>query len=225
MEKIFDISGWLENDMWSYSVLPGLENIIPSVEISTIATVKKDGFFASKIIMSTLSGTYLEAGSHISENNKNLDEYTVEDFIKPVKIIRLPKQRAKALIDAKLLENNAPIIKKGDALIIDTGWGAMWNKLGYVLDCPNMARSALEWVLEKNISIFGVDIPCIEGAWAEEKDQEKGSLLTALFEKKVLLLAPLINLDKLVKNEGKLICLPINIKGTSGAPVRAIIMQ
>ena len=225
MERVIDISGWLENDMWGYFVLPGLEEIVPKVEISPIARVKSEGFYSSKLVLSTLSGTYLEAGSHMSEKNRNLDEYSVEDFIKPVKIVKLPKQKAKALIGARLLESNAPEIEKGDALIIDTGWGDMWNKPGYVLNCPNMDREALGWVVDKDISIFGVDIPCIEGAWADEKEEEKGSLLTAFFDKGTLLLAPLVNLDKLDKNRGKLICLPVHIKGTSGAPARAIIVQ
>jgi len=225
MEKMIDVSGWVENNMWGYHVLPGLENIIPKVSINPLATVNNEGFFASKLVLSTLSGTYLEAGSHISEKNNNLDKYSVEDFIKPVKIVKLPEQKAKALINGESLEKHAPVINKGDALIIDSGWGKMWNKSGYVLECPNMSRDALEWVIDKDISIFGVDIPCIEGAWADEEEKEKGSLLTALFEKGTLLLAPLVNLDKLDKNEGKLICLPMKIKGTSGAPARAIILQ
>jgi arylformamidase len=222
MGRVIDLSGAVENGLWGYFQLPGLEGIIPEVEVKTIATVKKDDFFSSKITCSTISGTYLEAGSHIIENGKKLDEYTVEDFIKPVKIVKLPEQSEKALIDASLLEKNAPVIEKGDALIIDTGWGKMWNKPGYVLQCPNMRSGAVEWVIEKEVSIFGVDIPCIEASWSEDDEEEKGGLLGALFEKGALLLAPLVNLDKVTEDHGTLICLPLKVLGTSGAPVRAV---
>ncbi len=128
MESIVDLSGQIENGMWGYNILPGLERIIPEVVVETIATVKQSDFFSSKLTLSTISGTYLEAGSHILEDGKCLDEYPPERFIRPVKIVKLPEQKPKALIDASLLERHAPDIEQDDALIIDTGWGKMWNK-------------------------------------------------------------------------------------------------
>jgi arylformamidase len=220
-----DLSGALKSELWGYHELPGLEGIVPRVKVETIATVKENGFFTSKITCSSISGTYLESGAHILENGKYLDQYSVDDFVKPAKIIRLPRQGEKALIGASLLEVNSPEIQKGDALIIDTGWGRMWNKPGYVLQCPNVHSAAIEWVIEKEISIFGVDIPCIEASWSEDDGESKGSLLGALFARDTLLLAPLVNLDKIRGDRGTLICLPLKIKETSGAPARAIFIE
>jgi kynurenine formamidase len=225
MGRIVDLSGRLENGLWGYHELPGLENIVPRVEVETVATVGEHDFFASRISLCTISGTYLEAGSHILEDGKNLDEYPVDAFVKPVSVLRLPEQPAKALIDDRLLEANAPEISPGDALIIDTGWGRNWNKPGYVLQCPNMRSSALEWVLGLDISIFGIDVPCIEASWSEDDVEEKGGLLGKLFERGVLLVAPLVNLDKVDKSRGTILCLPLSVKGTSGAPARVIYME
>lgn len=225
MGKFIDLSGMLENGLWGYHELPGLENVVPKVQVETVATVKEHDFFSSRIVVSTISGTYLEAGSHILEDGKRLDEYSIEDFIKPVKIVRLPEQKAKGLIDDNLLDANAPAIEKGDALIIETGWGKMWNKPGYVLQCPNMLRSALEWVLDRNISIFGIDVPCIEASWSEDDEEEKGGLLGEMFERGVLLVAPLVNLDRIKIDSGTLFCIPLSVKGTSGAPARVFFME
>jgi kynurenine formamidase len=225
MQKIVDLSGVLENGLWGYHELPGLERIVPPVEVATIATVEKNDFFASKITVSTISGTYLEAGSHILRSGKSLDEYGVADFVKPVKIVKLEKQKSRALITGEMLEDNAPKIDAGEALIVDTGWGGMWNRPGYVRDCPNMAKSAIDWVLNKRVSIFGVDVPCIESAWSENAESGKGGLLGALFKQGVLLVAPLVNLDKVEMTEGTLVCLPMNVKGVSGAPARVIFIQ
>jgi arylformamidase len=225
MARMIDLSGALENGLWGYHELPGLEQCVPAVEVETIATVRKDGFFSSKILCSTISGTYLESGSHMLEEAKNLDEYTVEDFMKPAKLVRIPNQEAKALIGAEILETHAPLIERGDALIIDSGWSRMWNKPGYVLKCPNLLPAAIEWVLEKKISIFGVDIPCIEASWSEGDEEQKGSLLRSLFQRGTLLLAPLVNLQELSKDSGQLICLPLKVKGASGAPARAVFIE
>jgi kynurenine formamidase len=225
MRKIVDLSGMLENDLWGYDELPGLEEIVPRVRVDSISSVKEHGFFSSKIVVATISCTYLEAGSHILEDGRNLDSYDIMDFIKPVKIIRLPEQPPKGLIDDDMLKANAPEINRGDALIIDTGWGRMWNKPGYVLQCPNMLKSALKWVLEREISIFGIDVPCIEASWSEEDEEEKGGLLSEMFKQGVLLVAPLVNLSMIHADTGTLFCLPLSVKGTSGAPARVLYME
>lgn len=222
MKRYTDLSGLVENGLWTYQALPGLEKIIPPVSIETIATVKKDDFFASKITLSSITGTYVESGAHILEDAKRLDQYGVTDFIRPAKIIRLPRQAEKALVDAPLLQAHAPVIARGDAVIVETGWGPRWNGPGYVLQCPTLSRKAVEWILSHDISIFGTDMPCIESAWSEDAASEKGGLLGMMFKKNVLLVAPLVNLEKVQGPSGMLYCLPLNVKGTSGAPARVV---
>ena len=222
MKRYTDLSGLVENGLWSYQDLPGLEKIIPLASIETIATVAKDEFFASKITLSSITGTYLESGAHIIEGGRTLDSYGVADFIRPAKIIRLPRQPEKALVDAPLLEAHAPRIEKGDAVIVQAGWGHRWNGPGYVLSCPNLSKKAVEWILSHGISIFGTDVPCIESAWSDDGASEKGGLLGMMFRKNVLLAAPLVNLEQVKATSGVLYCLPLRVKGTSGAPARVV---
>ena len=223
--KIIDITGELENNLWGYYSLPGLEKIVPPVEINTIATVEKQGFFASKISISTISGTYLEAGSHVLTKGKNLDQHPLSQCILPAKVIQLPTQKPKALITADLLIQYSPEINPGDALLIGTGWDQQWNKPGFVLDSPNLDRKALQWIIDKKIALLGVDLTCIEASWSENNEEAKGNLLGSLFESGALLLAPIVNVRKITQKEGILIALPMKVKGTSGAPVRAIFLE
>ena len=222
MKRYVELSGRLENGLWSYQALPGLEKIIPDVRIETIAKVREDDFFASSLTMCTISGTYVEAGSHIIEGAKTLDQYRVSDFIKPARILRLPRQKAKAQIDEKLLAAHAPTIRPGEAILVATGWGRMWNKPGYVLECPNFTRGAIAWLLKRKPAICGFDVPCIESSWSEDVVEEKGGLLGMLFKKNVLLVAPLVNLSKVRADKGMLYCLPLPVVGTSGAPARVV---
>jgi arylformamidase len=225
MRTVTDLSGVLENGLWGYHELPGLEKVLPRFHLETATTVEKDSFLSSRFSATTVSGLYLESQAHIIKGGKTLDEYPVERFVLPARILKLPQQGPKALIDSELLARHAPRIEKGDALLVATGWGAMWNTPGYVLRCPNMKRSALEWVLEHEISLFGVDIPCIEASWSEDDSAGKGSLLRTLFERDTLLLAPLVNLETISSASGTLVCLPLNLKGTSGAPCRAVFIE
>jgi len=223
MRHFVELSGMLQKRLWGYYSLPGLEGIIPNVEIESLATVEQDGFFASKVSFSTISGTYVEAGSHILPHGRHLDSYSLPDFIKPCTILRLPHQGPHAVVRRELLERYLVNIKPGEALIIDTGWGSMWNKDGYVLSCPTFANDAIAWILEQKPGILGVDVPCIEASWSEDDEGEKGGLLGELFESGSLLVAPLVNLDQVTFSTGTLYCIPLPVEGTSGAPARVFI--
>jgi kynurenine formamidase len=222
VKRYVELSGRLENGLWSYQALPGLEKIIPDVRIDTIATVRENDFFASSLTMCTISGTYVEAGSHILEGAKTLDQYRLTDFIRPARVLRLPRQKAKALIDERLLAAHAPRFLPGEAILVATGWGRMWNKPGYVLECPNFTRGAIAWLLKRKPAICGFDVPCIESSWSEDVVEEKGGLLGMMFKKNVLLVAPLVNLDRVRAGKGTVYCLPLPVVGTSGAPARVV---
>jgi kynurenine formamidase len=222
VKRYVELSGRLENGLWSYQALPGLEKTIPDVRIETIATVRENDFFASRLTMCTISGTYVEAGSHIIEGAKTLDQYRLTDFIKSARVLRLPRQKAKALINEKLLAAHAPAIRSGEAILVATGWGRMWNKPGYVLECPNFSKGAIAWLLKRKPAICGFDVPCIESSWSQDVVEEKGGLLGMMFKKNVLLVAPLVNLDKVRADKGTLYCLPLPVVGTSGAPARVV---
>jgi kynurenine formamidase len=225
VRTITDLSGTLENGLWGYHELPGLEKVLPRFQLATATTIAGESFLSSTFSATTVSGLYLESQAHVIEGGKTLDAYPPDRFIVPARILRLPLQRPKALIDADLMRAHAPKVAKGDALLVSTGWGENWNAPGYVLGCPNMRRSALEWVLEHEISLFGVDIPCIEAAWSEDDSGGKGSMLRTLFERDILLLAPLVNLERVQSQSGTLICLPLKLKETSGAPCRALLVE
>jgi len=62
MGSVIDLSGKIENGLWGYHELPGLEDIVPQVRVETIATVKEHGFFASKFVLSSISASYVESG-------------------------------------------------------------------------------------------------------------------------------------------------------------------
>lgn len=222
MATLTDLTGQLAPGMWDYRVFPGLDEVIPPMTIETIAEVANDGFFASRLTMSTITGTYLEAGSHILQTGATLDQYGVDDFVRPARILRLGELAPDTLIDDTMLSRHADALEEGSALIIDTGWYQQWNQQGYVERCPKMAPSALTWIMAQPISLLGVDVPAIEAAWSDDDGEAKGGLLGQIFAKGCLLLAPLVNLDKVPGDRGRLFALPLPLKGTSGAPARVI---
>lgn len=225
MERCVDLSGLLEEGLWGYFELPGLERVVPRVEVRKFASLDTEGFDASSIGLASISGTYLEAGAHVISGGKTIDEYPVSHFFQRARVIRLPKVGSGALIERSEIERALPPIEAGDAIIVDTGWGKRWNQEGYVNESPHYSIDAIGALLEKQISILGFDVPCIEPPWSETESEKKGSILRSIFLSGTLLLAPLVNLDSIEREVGTLICLPLYIKGSSGAPVRAVFLE
>jgi len=77
----------------------------------------------------------------------------------------------------------------------------------------------MEWLLDKKPSIIGGDIPCFDDP------QNSEGLVNMLFERGSLILAPLVNLDKITKSQVKLIALPTKIEKICACPCRAIIVE
>ena len=64
------------------------------------------------------------------------------------------------------------------------------------------------------ISLLGVDVPCIEAYWSTAESGEKaGTVLIPLFQKGILLLGPLVNLDIVRAERGELVALPLKVDG------------
>ena len=67
----------------------------------------------------------------------------------------------------------------------------MTGSPAYDVDC-------LPWFLAQPFAILGVDVPCIEPhVRVPTAPRQTGNMLVPLFERGILLLAPLVNLDQI----------------------------
>jgi kynurenine formamidase len=77
-------------------------------------------------------------------------------------------------------------------------------------------------MLEREPSLCAFDVPCLESSWSDDIVEEKGGLLGMIFAAGALLVAPLVNLERIENERGLLYCLPLSVAGTSGAPARIV---
>jgi arylformamidase len=226
MSKIIDLSGPLYNGMWSYNMLSTLGAGLPEFRTEQLATLDKQGFEAFGYSLSSITGTYIENAGHMLADIPPLNSLDLASFMRPAVVCHLPRKGPDDVIHGAELSANCPPVQPGDAVLIECGWGTRWESPEYVLHGPGFHHDCLPWLLEQHFSILGVDVPCIETARSRPDGTEAaGNMLTPLFEKGILLLAPLVNLDQIDTPRGELIALPLNIRGVSGAPCRAIFRE
>jgi len=212
--------------MWNYNALPDLDTHLPEFEVEKVTWTERTGFESFRFVMGSTSGTYLETSAHILEGAPVLDDLAPSDFIRPAVVCHVPRKEARQLIHASELEAHCPPVQEGDALLIECGWGAQWRSPNYVLDGPGYHPDCLPWLLEQPFSLLGVDVPCIQSPWPlPDGVQYDGNMLLPVFQKGILLLAPLVNLDRVQALRGELLAFPLRIEGVSGAPCRAFFRE
>jgi kynurenine formamidase len=226
VKGIIDLSGPLYPGMWSYNALQGIGVQLPQFALAPVATREVQGFEAFSVLMSTVTGTYIETGGHMLPSMPDLSDLRPESFVRPAVVCHVERKQPEGLIRRSELEAHCPRVCEGDALLIDCGWGHRWRSADYVTHSPAFHVECLDWLLERPFSILGVDVPCIETARSRpDGTEEAGNMLVPLFRKGMLLLAPLVNLDTISAERGELLALPLAFQKASGAPCRALFIQ
>jgi kynurenine formamidase len=223
MNKLIDLSGPLYEGMWSYNILSDLAGRLPEFGCEQLAEIATEGYEAYGYRLSSLTGSYIETGRHMIAGAPALSDLPLSAFIRPAVVCHVPRKAPGDLIHSDELEANCPPVQSGDALLIECGWGSRWGEVDYVTGSPAYHVDCLPWLMAQPFAILGVDVPCIESARSRPDGSEAaGNMLVPIFQRGVLLLAPLVNLDQVQAPRGQLIALPLSIQAVSGAPCRAV---
>ncbi len=214
MRDLIDLTGPLHPGMWSYA--PSMD--IPPFEQQRWATIEERGWEADWFAMPTLAGTYLETAKHLIHGAPSIDQIPPERFFLNATIARIPRE-AREHITVADLQATADSLEPGDALLVQTGWERHRdNSETFVLQSPHFDLDAMQWIVDRGVTILGGDMPCYDDPVGEESQ----GVNMVLFGAGAMILAPLVNLGTTVATRGRLTVLPIPLVDSCGAPCRAI---
>ena len=212
------MTGMIENGMWEYG------EPYPKVEITQVSSVDDEVTYAEykvnahKITFSSSSATYVQSSAEMFRGKPTIERIPLEKLILTTAVMKIPKE-PKGVITIEDLEKTKVDVKKGEGLIVATGWEKYWNKKNFVEDSPHFTPASMDWVLNKGVSLLAGDMTIYDDYY------QPTGLLKSLFSRDVLVVAPLVNLDKITKPSIKLIALPLKVKGVSGCPCRVIAIE
>jgi arylformamidase len=211
--KIIDLSCLIEEDMGviEFPTTPPV--------IKDITSLEEHGYLVHQFEFTSLTGTYLEASTHIFPDGEKLNELDLDRFVRPATIFHLQNIGPRHAITVEELKAVGVEMKSGDAALISTGWDQMWKNTNYYSDTPFFTIGAIKWLIEKDAQIIGADFGNYD---SPERPLEVVKLMMATNR---LLLAPLVNVTKITDVRPLLIALPLKIKGTCGSPCRAVVIQ
>ena len=217
MTKIIDVTGPIYTRMWNYGPP------YPEIKIEHLPKVpwlKHEVYSDMFVGMGSQTGTYIETNAHYFKDEKKLSDVPIEKlFMVDATVLNLKPKGPKEGIRREEITALKPEIHEGDAILFGTRWGQRWREPNFVKDSPYLTYDAVMWFLDQKPSILGGDIPVFDNP-----DDPQG-FWDKFFRSGALLLAPLVNLEKVTKRRTKLVALPLNVEGTCCAPCRTIVVE
>jgi len=204
--KIYDISMPVTVDMPVYK---GKEAKRPIISVES--DFNTGTAYESSIKMNMHTGTHLDRTLHMIPDGNTMDTLNIEELITDCKVINLTQVMDR--ITAKDLENKD--IQPGDFVLLKTR-----NSFEPILegDFIYLEKSGAEYLARLKIKGVGID------ALGIERDQPGHETHLALMGIGAHILEGL-RLAQIMEDVYELIALPLNIKGTEAAPVRAILIK
>lgn len=213
---IIDISGPIEDNMWSYGdpyPAPRIEQIPPPDWLDYPV-------YSQTISMAVQSGTYLETAAHMDQSRMPIDQLPLERcYMINAVSLWIPREANQPIRIADLeqaLQESSIELKPGDALLVGTGWDKQWNAPNFVTDPPYFLAETIDLVLDHQLALLGSDTP------RYDSPHDPQNFFPKFFQSDILLLAPLVNLGKVGTARGKLTALPLKIQEACASPVRAL---
>ncbi len=223
MIKRIDITGPIAEGMWQYGYP------FPIVDVKAEKGYTEGfGDFAFTAVpgFHSLTGTYLETPAHFKGYSESflIDSVPVEKLmdmncvILNVDMDVNSSEKQRITLDMLKASQGAKEIKRGDAILVGTGWGdEKWFSQDNFSMSPYFTKEAFDFLLAQEPSLIGSDTSCWDNL------SNPSGLFNDFYERGILMLAELRNLKKVPVSRVKLTVLPLLLGNSCASPCRAVV--
>lgn len=208
MGPIIDLTQPLENGM----------SHVPDDVLPVFTPVMEGSWRATVLLLGSHTGTHIDATAHLPRaGSSEIDAYPLERFVLPGVVADVRGRNPDEEIDAAWLSPSLDGMKRGEALVVWTGWDAHWNSNRY-LNHPFLSRDAAEAIVAAGASLVAIDALNVDSTpqWTQHVHE-------ILFGNDVLVVENLRGLDQLdPRVRYTFSFLPMKVKGGDAAPTRAV---
>ncbi len=188
----------------------------PSVEISHALDMERgDICTVSAFSMGSHTGTHMDAPLHFIRGGKGLDEMPLDATIGAARVIEIHDPES---IKPEELRQHA--IQRGERVLFKTlNSVRCWHTDDFIEDFVFISQEAARYLAELHVLLVGVDYLSV-GGFKQDGPETHQALLGA-----GIWIIEGLNLSPVSPGAYDLICLPIKVAQSDGAPARAILRQ
>jgi len=181
----------------------------PVIErVSSIAA--GDGYNLSRLVLSAHTGTHVDAPLHFIDGGSSTESLSLEALIGPVLVV--DARSAAEEIDAETVERE--VAAGTERVIFATRNSGLWDADGFTSDFVGISPAAASLLSERGARLVGIDYLSVGSPETHRKLLSAG----------VVVLEGL-DLSGVEAGAYRLVCLPLDIVGSDGAPARAILIS
>lgn len=190
----------------------------PPPVIRDANTIESDGFAEKLISVSSHTGTHIDVPAHIIPGSVTVDRLPAEQFLGPAVVIWIEPRGT--LIHKEVLLPYAEIIHESEFVLLRTGWDKHWGTERYLTGFPVLSDDAALWLSGLHLKGIGVDAISVDPVGALDLRNHRRILTHG-----TIIVENLTNLNLLPAKDFLFVCMPWNIQGGDGCPVRAFGMM
>ena len=117
----------------------------PPPSLKRFCTIEEDGYTELEMVITTHTGTHIDAPAHIIPGGKTLEKYDISCFTGKAICLDCTscKTITKEFLQKSLIQSDGVVF-----LILKTGWAKKWGKDEYFNDFPVLSDEAAKFVVE-----------------------------------------------------------------------------
>ena len=206
------MKGLRENMIIDITRTLGLDTVsFPDDTDFSVSRARVDGYALSRLVMSSHSGTHIDAPLHFFEGRETLDEMPVDRFFLDADVITV-----ESTVAVTMSELDGYQIEPGQAVLFRTKNSDLPRERfheNFVYIEPDVAR----WLVDMKVSLVGIDYLSVE-----RYDDMDFPVHRILLGAGALILED-VDLRSVEPGRYRLVCLPIKTVHADGAPCRAVL--
>ncbi|HKJ36860.1 MAG TPA: cyclase family protein [Solirubrobacterales bacterium] len=203
---LHDVSVPIRPGMPIYHDNPGYSHAL-SQAIADGATAN-----VTRLDMGAHTGTHMDGPMHFYDGAPGADALDLAAMIGPCEVVEIP-DRGLDPIDRAALEA-ATITEGAERVLLKTTNSRLWEQDEFTHDFIRLDGSGAEFVLERGIRLIGIDYLSIGDGDAHRALLGADPVVVALEG---------LDLREIEPGAYTLLCLPLKLIGTDGAPSRALL--
>ena len=186
----------------------------PPVRIERMLDIEHgDAANVSKISMGSHTGTHMDAPLHFVREGKSLDAMPLDATIGRARVVEIRDPESIKPSDLRRHE-----IRSGERILFKTRNSARsWPSRAFMEDFVYVSQEAARYLATCNVRTVGIDYLSVGGFSKDGVETHR-----ALLEAGIWVIEGL-DLSEVKPGEYELVCLPVKVIGSDGAPARALL--
>lgn len=189
-------------------------------------TFENCGWQGSTFSMFAHYATHVDAPNHFIKGAKAIHEAPLNQLIGPAALVALEEHRKEAGITGDTLESRGRHVRKGDIVILRTGWSDIcWGTPQFWNEGPYLALSGADWLVERGARAVAYDF-AEEYVVRQPGFQGKDCVVHhRLLGEEIYNIEYVHGLGKIHAPRLAIIAFPLKLVGVDGAPARVVAIE